>query len=104
MGMFFHSAAEAPERPADPVRRRANLRRIAHLFAPYRRRLSAVLLLIFVTGGLGGIPAFLLKPALEANSVNDVRALSLNAGGMIVIAISTCALGVVQTLLPNQVG
>src|SRR4051812_24168936 len=104
MGMFFHSAAEAPERPADPVQRRANLRRIAHLFAPYRRRLSAVLLLIVVTAGLGVIPAFLLKRALEAISVNDVRALSLNAGGMIVIAVVTGALGVVQTLLSNQVG
>src|SRR3954464_9658919 len=104
MGMFFHSAAEAPERDADPVQRRANLRRIAHLFAPYRRRLSGVLLLIVVTAGLGVIPAFLLKRALEAISVNDVRALSLNAGGMIVIAIVTGALGVVQTLLSNQVG
>src|SRR4051794_3987488 len=104
MGIFFHSASEAPERPADPVRRRANLRRIAHLFAPYRRRLSAVLLLIVVTAGLGVIPAFLLKRALEAISVNDVRALSLNAGGMIVIAVVTGALGVVQTLLSNQVG
>src|SRR5829696_3565788 len=104
MGMFFHSAGEVPERATDPVQRSANLRRIAHLFGPYRLRLSGVLLLIVVTAGLGVIPAFLLKHALEAIAVNDVRALSFNAGGMIVIAVVTGALGVVQTLLSNQVG
>ena len=30
MGMFFHSADGAPERPADPAVRRANLRRIGY--------------------------------------------------------------------------
>src|SRR4051794_26621734 len=104
MGMFFHSAAEAPERDADPVQRRANLRRIARLFRPYRGRLSGVLLLIVVTAGLGVIPAFLLKRALEAIAVNDVRTLSFSAGGMILIAVVSGALGVVQTLLSNQVG
>ena len=104
MGMFFHSAETAPERPADPEQRRANLRRIARLFAPYRLRLTGVLLLIVVSAGLGVIPAFLLKRALEAIGENNVRALSFSAGGMIVIAVVTGALGVVQTLLSNQVG
>ena len=35
--------ASAPERPADPEVRRANLRRIAGLFRPYRLRLGVVL-------------------------------------------------------------
>ncbi len=48
MGMFFHSADAAPERPADPAVRRANLRRIGPLFAPYKLRLGGVLLLIVV--------------------------------------------------------
>ena len=104
MGMFFHSADGAPERAADPAVRRANLRRIGPLFAPYKRRLSGVLLLIVVTATLGVVPAFLLKRALEAITVNDTRALSFAAGGMIVIAIVTGVLGVVQTLLSNQVG
>ena len=102
--MFFHSAEELPERPPDQAQRRANLRRIAPLFAPYRLRLSGVLLLIVVSAGLGVVPAFLLKRALEAIGENDTRALSFAAAGMIAIAIVTGVLGVIQTLLSNQVG
>src|SRR5207247_181770 len=104
MGMFFHSADAVPERPADPAVRRANLRRIGPLFAPYKRRLGGVLLLIVVSAGLGVIPAFLLKHVLEAIARNDTTALSWNAAGMIAIAIATGVLGVIQTLLSNQVG
>jgi ATP-binding cassette, subfamily B, bacterial len=102
--MFFHSSAESPVRAADPAVRRANLRRIGRLFAPYRLRLGSVLVLIVVSAALGVAPAFLLKQALEAIAVDDTRALSLNAGGMIVIAIVIGVLGVIQTLLSNQVG
>src|SRR5256714_1727082 len=104
MGMFFHSSDAPPERPADPAVRRANLRRIGPLFTPYKLRLGGVLLLIVVSAGLGGVPAFLLKHVLEAIGRNDTTALSYNAGGMIAIAIATGALGVIQTLLSNQVG
>jgi ATP-binding cassette subfamily B protein len=104
MGMFFHSADEAPERPADPALRRANLRRVGGLFGPYWRRLSGLLALIVVSAGLGVLPAFLLKHALEAIQRKDTGSLSINAGAMIAIAIVTGALGVVQTLLSNQVG
>ncbi len=102
--MFFHSADEAPERPADPALRRANLRRVGSLFWPYRLRLSGLLGLIVVSAGLGVIPAFLLKHVLEAIGRHDTSALSVNAGGMIAIAVVTGVLGVVQTLLSNQVG
>jgi ATP-binding cassette subfamily B protein len=104
MGMFFHSSAAPAERPADPAVRRANLRRIRPLFAPYKRRLTGLLALIIFTAALGVVPAFLLKHALEAIFANDHRSLSLNAGGMIAIAIFTGILGVIQTLLSNQVG
>jgi ATP-binding cassette subfamily B protein len=104
MGMFFHSADAPPERPADPAVRRANLRRIGPLFAPYKLRLGGVLLLIVVSAGLGVIPAFLLKHVLEAIARNDTTSLSFNAGAMIAIAIVTGVLGVIQTLLSNQVG
>ncbi len=102
--MFFHSAAEVPERPADPAKRRSNLRRIGRLFAPYELRLGAVLLLIVVSAALGVLPAFLLKRVLEAIAANDTRELSVSAAGMIAIAVVTGVLGVVQTLYSNQVG
>src|SRR6266542_4359945 len=104
MGMFFHSADAVPERPADPAVRRANMRRIGPLFTPYKLRLGGVLLLIVLSAGLGVVPAFLLKNVLEAIGRNDTTSLSFNAGGIIAIAIATGVLGVIQTLLSNQIG
>jgi ATP-binding cassette, subfamily B, bacterial len=105
MGMFFHDrGGPPPERPADPAVRRANLRRIGPLFRPYRRRLSVLLGLIVVSAALGVVPAFLLRRVLVAIGSHDTRAISFNAGGMIVIAVVSGALTVVQTLLSNQVG
>src|SRR6059036_960557 len=104
MGMFFHSSEAPPERPADQEVRRANLNRIGRLFGAYRLRLGGVLLLIVVSAGLGVVPAFLLKNVLEAIGRNDTTSLSYNAGGIIAIAVGTGVLGVIQTLLSNQVG
>src|SRR2546423_3320623 len=98
MGMFFHSSDAPPERPADPAVRRANLRRIGPLFTPYKLRLGGVLLLIVVSAGLGGVPAFLLQHLLGAIRRNDTTPLSCNARGVIAIAVATGALRVVQTL------
>ena len=102
--MFFHGSGEMPERPADPAVRRSNLRRIGRLFAPYKLRLTGVLGLIVFTAALGVLPAFLLKRVLEAIGVNDTRQLSINSAAIIVIAIVVGVLGVLQTLLSNQVG
>src|SRR4029453_13037757 len=102
--MFFHSAGDAPGGPGEPAKGPSNLKRIGHLFVPYKVRLSGVLLLIVVSAALGVVPAFLLKRVLEAIGANDTRALSLNAAGIIAIAIVTGVLGVIQTLLSNQVG
>ena len=104
MGMFFHSSDVAPERPADPAVRRANMRRIGPLFRPYRLRLTGLLGLIVATAALGVVPAFLLKRALEAIQQSDTKALSIAAAGMIVIAVVNGVLSVVQTLFSNQVG
>ena len=102
--MFFHSSDAAPERPADPELRRATMRRIRPLFSPYKRRLTGLLALIVFTAALGVVPAFLLRNVLTAIFDNDNRALSLNAAGMIAIAVVLGVLGVAQTLLSNQVG
>jgi len=103
--MFFHDRGEAPpERPADPEVRRANLRRIGPLFRPYRRRLSVLLGLIVVSAGLGVLPAFLLRRVVNGIQDHDPRVVSYGAGAMIVIAVVSGVLNVVQTLLSNQVG
>src|SRR5688572_5372205 len=96
---------EAPERPADPAVRRAYLRRIAALFRPYRARLAGVLGLIVLSSALGSVPAFLIKEVFDtALPDRDLRLLNVLVAVMIAIAIVTGVLGVVQTLLSNQVG
>jgi ATP-binding cassette, subfamily B, bacterial len=96
---------DPPERPADPAVRRAYLRRIVALFRPYRLRLAAVLALILFSSVLGSIPALLIKEVFDvALPDGDLGLLNLLVAGMIAIAVVTGALGVVQTLLSNQVG
>ncbi|HEY8104221.1 MAG TPA: ABC transporter ATP-binding protein, partial [Gaiellaceae bacterium] len=96
---------EPPERPADPAVRRAYLRRIAALFRPYRRRLSGVLALIVLSSALGSIPAFLIRDVFDtALPEHDLQLLNWLVAAMIGLAVLTGALGVVQTLLSNQVG
>src|SRR2546426_1465185 len=102
MGMFFHSSDAPAERPADPEVRRANLKRIGPLFAPYKLRLGGVLLLIVVSAGLGVVPPFLLKHVLEAIARNDTTSLSFNAGGVISIAVVTRVLRGLSTLLSDH--
>ncbi len=103
-GGFHRGYQETPDRPADPAVRRANLRRIARLFHPYRVRLGVVLVLILISAALGVIPAFLLRDLLQAIESQDTTQVSLFAAGMILIAIANGILGVWQTLLSNQVG
>ena len=96
---------DPPERPADPAVRRAYFRRIVALFRPYRRRLGGVLALILFSSALGVIPALLLKEVIDDALPNgDLTLLNWLVAGMVGIAIVTGALGVVQTLLSNQVG
>src|SRR5439155_22010070 len=104
-GHRWQMELDPPERPEDPAVRRANLRRVAHLFRPYRGRLAAVLALIVFSAGLGVIPAFLLKEILNtAIPTGDTTLLAYLAGGMILIAIASGVIGVAQTLLSNTVG
>ncbi len=101
----FFGLQETAERSADPVARRLNLRRLARLFSPYRARLGFVLGLIVISSGLGVVSPFLLRSLLDSGIPHrDTTLISLLAGGMIVIAVLTAALGVVQTFLSTQVG
>jgi ATP-binding cassette subfamily B protein len=93
------------ERPADPAVRRANLRRIVSLFRPYRARLSTVLGLILLSSALAAISPFLVRDIFDdALPDEDTALLNLLVGGLIVIAILTGVLGVLQTWLSNVVG
>src|SRR5919204_1565292 len=103
-GFRWETDLEPPERPADPLVRRANLRRVVALFKAYRLRLGSVLVLIVLSAGLGVVPAFLLRGVIEAIVRRDSTRLSWLAGGMIVVAVLSGVLGVIQTLLSNQVG
>ena len=101
------SPDELPERPADPAVRKANFRRIVRLFRPYRRRLGLVCGLIVVSASLGAIPAFLLREVLDTAISEDgarMGLLTALVAGMVAIPIVTGALGVLQSLLSNQVG
>jgi ATP-binding cassette subfamily B protein len=104
-GRRSFEAPEPVERPADPAVRRANLRRILRLFRAYRARLGGVLALILFSSALGAVPAFLLQRIFDDALPNrDLGYLNILVAAMIAIAIGTGALGVVQTLLSNQVG
>jgi ATP-binding cassette, subfamily B, bacterial len=104
-GRRTFSPGQAPERPADPAVRRANLRRVAILFKPYRGRLAAVLGLIFLSALLGIVAPFLVRDIFDvALPENDDRLLTILVLGLIAIAVVTGVLGVVQTWLSNVVG
>jgi len=82
-----------------------SLKRIARLFRPYRARLGAVLALIALSAALSMVSPFLLRSVLDtALPDRDTTLLALLVGGMIAISVATGALGVVQTLLSNEVG
>jgi len=104
-GRWSFARDEAPERPADPAVRRANLRRVTLLFKAYRWRLGAVLALIFTSALLGIVSPFLIRDIFdEALPQDDDRLLTLLVLGLIAIAIVTGVLGVAQSWLSNVVG
>ncbi len=87
--------------PATPV----SLRRIGRLFKPYRRRLSFLLALIVLTSLSNVVTPFLLRGVIDnALPHRNVGLLSLLVGGMVAVAVFGGVLGVVQTLISNQVG
>jgi ATP-binding cassette, subfamily B, bacterial len=87
--------------PSSPV----SLRRIARLFQPYRRRLSRLLALIFLSAGLGVISPFLLREFInKAYPHHDTKLVIELVGGMIALSVLTSVIGVAQTWISNQVG
>ena len=105
MSGYWSVDGDKPERPADPEVRRANVRRIVRLFVPYRARLGSVLGLILISSALGAVSPFLIRSIFdEALPEEDTALLNLLVAGLIVIAVATGVLGVLQTWLSNVVG
>ncbi len=87
-----------PERQRDP-------HRIMALFAPYRLRLTAVIVLIVFSSALGIISPFLLRAVLDtALPDHNGKLLTELVLGMIGISIATAAITVWQTYISNVIG
>jgi ATP-binding cassette, subfamily B, bacterial len=91
--------------PQDSAAAHVSLRRIGALFRPYRARLTGLLVLIFISAGLGVVSPFLLREVIDvAIPKHDTQLLSLLVGGMIALSILGGVIGVAQTWISNQVG
>ena len=108
---FAPGRSHEPREPRGELRaedipaRRVSLRRVGRLFAPYRVRLSGLLVLICLAAGLGVLSPFLLREVLDtAIPQKDTQLLTLLVGGMIALAIIGGVIGVAQTWISNQVG
>jgi ATP-binding cassette, subfamily B, bacterial len=100
-----HRASRPELKPEDIPATPVSLRRIGRLFTPYRRRLGFLLALIVLTSLSNVVSPFLLRGVLDNAFPNhNVGLLSLLVGGMIAVAVFGGVLGVVQTLISNQVG
>jgi ATP-binding cassette subfamily B protein len=100
----FRGADKKPPPLMDESRQRDG-RRILRLFGPYRARLTAVLLLIVVSSGIGTLNPFLLRDVLNEGILkHNTTLLTELVLAMIGIAIATSAFSVWQTYISNTIG
>ncbi|MEU6121783.1 ABC transporter ATP-binding protein [Streptomyces sp. NPDC047123] len=93
-----------PPAPGEEAQPR-QMRRILHLFRPYRGRLAIVGLLVCAASLVSVATPFLLKEILDtALPQGRTGLLSLLALGMILSAVVTSVFGVLQTLISTSVG
>ncbi len=101
------AGAAAPGQAGEPADRRT-LRRVVSSFAPYRRRVAAVALLVVVTAGVGVVNPLLVEvvfdDALFCNGCPDVGLLSWLVAAMVALPVMTGSLGIWQTYLTNALG
>ncbi|MFD5317474.1 ABC transporter ATP-binding protein [Streptomyces sp. NPDC127098] len=97
--------------PAPPDRQPAaappppQVRRILHLFRPYRGRLAAVALLVGAASLVAVASPFLLREVIDtALPERRTGLLALLALGMIAAAVTSSIFGVLQTLISTTVG
>src|SRR6201994_3375848 len=93
-----------PPELMDPTRQRDG-RRILALFKPYRARLTAVLIMIMISAGVGFLNPFLIRDVLDEGILKHNSALLTELVlAMIGVAIFTNAASVWQTYISNVVG
>lgn len=79
--------------------------RVLHLFAPYRRTLAAVIVVIVAGSLIGIVQPFLVREVVDvAIPEADVRLLLWCVGAMIAASVATQLLGVLQTYWSTSVG
>ncbi|MDO5743331.1 MAG: ABC transporter ATP-binding protein [Micrococcaceae bacterium] len=100
-GVARVSAADAKQVKLHPVR----LSRIAALFKPHKWVIAVVVLLISAASVIGLAQPFLIRAIIDdALPRQDTSMLAWLAGGLIVVAAATAAIGVVQTWMATKMG
>ncbi|GAA1360817.1 ABC transporter ATP-binding protein [Arthrobacter rhombi] len=95
------SAADRNQLTDHPV----SLRRVAALFAPHRRMITILVLLISLASIAGLAQPFLVRAIIDDAIPNaDIPLLATLAGAMVVIAAITALIGVVQTWMATDMG
>jgi ATP-binding cassette subfamily B protein len=85
--------------------REVSLRRIGHLFIPYRLQLAVVIAIIVASSVVGLASPFLLRAVIDtALPTRNVHLLVWLIIGMVGVAVLTSAFGVVQTWISTKVG
>src|SRR5208337_3624010 len=85
--------------------REVSLRRIGHLFTPYRWQLAIVTAIIAASAVVGLASPFLLRAVIDnAFPEKNVRLLAWLVIAMVAVAAVTSAFGVVQTWISTKVG
>ncbi|WP_342800360.1 ABC transporter ATP-binding protein [Nocardia sp. No.11] len=94
--------------PADRAQLRespVSVRRIAALFAPYRLRLTVLIVLIVAGSTISLVSPFLLRLVIDdALPQQNISLLLWAVGGMLAVTVLTAVLGVGQTLISTTVG
>lgn len=95
------SAADREQLKEHPV----TFSRVGMLFAPHKGAMTVVTALIVASALLALVPPFLTRDLIDhAIPKQDVRALLLLAGGIVLITMLTQAAGIVQTYIATRVG
>ncbi|MCD1635161.1 ABC transporter ATP-binding protein/permease [Martelella mediterranea] len=85
--------------------RHVSMRRVLVLFAPYRKRIAMVMLLMVVASATGLAGPFLLRAIIDqALPQNDIDLLLWLVAGMVLVALLSAVIGAGQVILASRIG